>query len=320
MSSPTSPTSGKGGFHNARSVQKDVVRHVISDLTHIRQGRVFRSAPIVIFQRMVLGVWRRGKDGIGYSIKDVVQHVVSDLARVPQLCHQPANGCSSSDDESLTKNFGVDSDEPAKGYQRSQKRQRQRNLKLSLCPNHFKETYDPTTEDASREKKSWKGIYIWRMKNGFGLGYGKQVVVDGAIMHAEGSGPRQGKKSATAPQGPTDPRWRRLHAGQQHQLRKHLSTGYASSTAVGSAGVLGQEEKTPRPISQWSRIPQAQPAHDIIPFFSSMRRSSKMPNITQGMLVREQRKSRASTAPTNDSSNARTYADISTPDSIKRFN
>lgn len=68
MSSPTSPTSGKGGFHNARSVQKDVVRHVISDLTHIRQGRVFRSAPIVIFQRMVLGVWRRGKDGIGYSI------------------------------------------------------------------------------------------------------------------------------------------------------------------------------------------------------------------------------------------------------------
>lgn len=55
MSSPTSPTSGKGGFHNARSVQKDVVRHVMSDLTHIRQGVVSHSAPIANLQRTLLG-------------------------------------------------------------------------------------------------------------------------------------------------------------------------------------------------------------------------------------------------------------------------
>lgn len=126
------------------------------------------------------------------------------------------------------------------------------------------------------------------MKNGFGLGYREQVVVDGTIMHAGGSGPRQGKKSTTAIRES-----QRIRDGEGFMLVNSFNCASIFPptrkirSQIGSAGVLGQERKTPQPRTKASRIPQAQPC----------------PRHHTFLLLQEQRKSRASsTAPTKDSS------------------
>ncbi|KAI4086679.1 MAG: hypothetical protein LQ344_007356 [Seirophora lacunosa] len=177
---------------------------------------------------------------------------------------------------------------------------------MQLCPNHFEETYDPTTEDPSRERKSWKGRYKWRMKNGFGLGYREQVVVDGTIMHGGGSGPRQGKKSTTAIRES-----QRIRDGEGFMLVNSFNCASIFPptrkirTRLEVPVYLDKKERLLSPEPKRQEFHKHSLAHDIIPFFSCKSRERAGPPLRrlQKILPKSQ--------PTD--------GDTSNPDSVKRF-